>query len=97
MRYINYVHTMRINFGADHGNITIDDYINNMNPKPKKLLDRVRETIRLKQYSNKKEQAYLNWIKQYILFPDKKPTRYSHDRGGSVSYLPRCMCFFNSL
>ena len=43
-----------------------------MNPKPKKLLDRVHDTIRLKQYSNKTEGAYLNWIKQYILFHDKK-------------------------
>ena len=43
-----------------------------MNPKPKKLLDRVRDTIRLKQNSNKTEGAYLNWIKQYILFHDKK-------------------------
>ncbi len=43
-----------------------------MNPKPKKLLERVRETIRLKHYSQKTEQAYLNWIKQYILFHDKK-------------------------
>ncbi len=43
-----------------------------MNPKPEKLLDRVREIIRLKGYSQKTEQAYLNWIKQYILFHDKK-------------------------
>ena len=43
-----------------------------MNPKPKKLLDRVRDTIRLKQYSNKTEGAYLIWIKQYILFHDNK-------------------------
>ena len=43
-----------------------------MNQKPKKLLDKVRETIRLKKYSDKTEQAYLNWIKQYILFHDKK-------------------------
>ena len=28
-----------------------------MNPKPKKLLDRVRETIRLKKYSDKTEQT----------------------------------------
>jgi len=42
------------------------------NPKPKKLLDRVHETIRRKHYSQKTEQAYLNWIKQYILFHDKK-------------------------
>ena len=43
-----------------------------MNTKPKKLLDRVRDTIRLKQYSNKTEGVYLIWIKQYILFHDKK-------------------------
>jgi len=43
-----------------------------MNPKPKKLLDRVRESIRLKKYSNKTEQAYLTWIKKYILFHNKK-------------------------
>ena len=43
-----------------------------MNPKTKKLLDRVRNTIRLKQYSNKTEGAFLNWIKQYILFHDKR-------------------------
>jgi integron integrase len=43
-----------------------------MNPKPKKLLERVRETIHRKHYSQKTEQAYLNWIKQYILFHDKK-------------------------
>ena len=43
-----------------------------MNPKPKKLLDQVREIIRRKHYSPKTEQAYLNWIKQYILFHDKK-------------------------
>jgi hypothetical protein len=55
-----------------------------MNPKPKKLLDRVRETIRLKKYSDKTEQAYLNWIKRYILFHGKKhpqdmalPTRFA--------------------
>ena len=43
-----------------------------MDQKPKKLLDRVREKIRLKNYSNKTEQAYSKWIKQYIIFHDKK-------------------------
>jgi len=42
-----------------------------MSQKPKKLLDRVSDTIHLKQYSNKTEQTYLNWIKKYILFHDK--------------------------
>ena len=48
-----------------------------MNPKPNKLLDQVREIIRQKPYSPKTEQAYLNWIKQYILFHDKKHSKYS--------------------
>jgi hypothetical protein len=42
-----------------------------MGQKPKKLLDRVREKIRLKNCSNKTEQSYVNWIKQYIIFHDK--------------------------
>ena len=57
----------------------------NMNPKPKKLLDRVRETIRLKKYSDKTEQDYLNWIKQYILFHDKK--HHKHE-----SVLQKAVC-----
>ncbi len=51
-----------------------------MNPKPKKLLERVREIISLKHYSQKTEQAYLNWIKQFILFHDKK---HPQDMGAS--------------
>jgi len=39
-----------------------------MEPTPKKLLDRVRDAIRLKHYSTRTEQAYVNWIKRYIFF-----------------------------
>ena len=35
---------------------------------PKKLLDRVRDALRLKHYSIHTEQAYVNWLKYYILF-----------------------------
>jgi len=58
--------------------IIIIDYINRN--EPKKLLDRARATLLLKQYANKTEQAYLNWIKQYILFHDKK---HPQDMGAS--------------
>jgi len=34
----------------------------------KKLLDRVRDAIRLKHYSYRTEGAYVNWIKRYIFF-----------------------------
>lgn len=39
---------------------------------PPKLLDQVRGKIRLKHYSIRTEQAYLDWIKRFILFFDKQ-------------------------
>ena len=39
-----------------------------MESNDKKLLDRVRDAIRLKHYSIRTEQAYVNWIKRYIYF-----------------------------
>ncbi len=41
-------------------------------PRPKKLLDQVREAIRLKHYSYRTEQTYVQWIRCYILFHDKR-------------------------
>jgi len=43
-----------------------------MNKPPKKLLDQVRELIRLKHYSIRTEQTYVSWIKRFILFHGKK-------------------------
>ena len=43
-----------------------------MTEKPKKLLDQVRDTLRRKQYAYRTEDTYTNWIKEYILFHDKK-------------------------
>ena len=37
-----------------------------------KLLDQVRERVRLKHYSIRTEQAYVEWIKRFILFHDKR-------------------------
>jgi len=37
-----------------------------------KLLDQVREQLRLKHYSYRTEQVYLHWIKRYILFHHKR-------------------------
>jgi hypothetical protein len=39
-----------------------------MEKPPKKLLEQVRDIIRLKHYSYKTEKSYVNWIKRYILF-----------------------------
>ncbi len=38
----------------------------------KKLLDIVREKIRLKHYSMRTEKSYVGWIKHYIFFHNKK-------------------------
>ncbi len=44
-----------------------------MNPAPpRKLLDVVRATIRLKHYSYRTEQTYVDWIKRYLLYHDRK-------------------------
>jgi len=37
-----------------------------MNKPPKRLLDQVREKIRIKHYSIRTEQAYIDWIKRFI-------------------------------
>jgi len=42
-----------------------------MNKQPR-LLDRVRQAIRLKHYSIRTEEAYVNWIKRFILFHNKR-------------------------
>jgi integron integrase len=39
---------------------------------PPKLLDQVRYTLRRKHYSYRTEQAYVHWIKRFILFHDKR-------------------------
>jgi integron integrase len=41
-------------------------------PHVPKLLDQVREVLRMKHYSLRTEQAYVNWIKRYIFFHDKR-------------------------
>jgi len=40
--------------------------------RPKKLLDQVREVMRVKHYSIRTEQAYIRWIKKFILFHGKR-------------------------
>jgi integron integrase len=40
--------------------------------KAPKLLDQVRDKIRLKHYSLRTEQAYVDWIKRFVLFNNKR-------------------------
>jgi hypothetical protein len=42
-----------------------------MLPLRKRLLDQVRDWLRLKNYAYRTEKSYLYWIEQIILFHDK--------------------------
>jgi site-specific recombinase XerD len=42
------------------------------NGPPPKLLDRVRTAVRLRHYSRRTEKAYVDWIRRYIVFHQKK-------------------------
>ena len=45
-----------------------------------KLLDEVRNVIRLRHYSPKTEKSYTNWIKRYILYHNKKHPRLMDEK-----------------
>ncbi len=36
--------------------------------RPPKLLDQLRDRIRVKHYSIRTEQAYVQWVKRYLVF-----------------------------
>jgi hypothetical protein len=39
---------------------------------PKKLLDQLSDALRTRHYSYRTEQAYVDWVRRYILFHKKK-------------------------
>ena len=43
-----------------------------MEKRPKKLLDQLRDAIRLKHYSIRTEEAYVSWARRYILFHNRR-------------------------
>ena len=43
-----------------------------MEKRPKKLLDRAREILRLRHYSIRTEEAYIGWMLRYIFFHNKR-------------------------
>ena len=47
----------------------------NQSTKPKKLLEQLRDQIRLKQYSPRTEKTYVQWVREYIIFHDKRHPR----------------------
>ncbi len=41
-------------------------------PKPVRLLDRLRIAIRARHYSIRTEEAYVGWVRRYIFFHNKR-------------------------
>jgi integron integrase len=60
----------------------IPEYANRltMTERPKKLLEQVRDILRVKHYSYRTEVSYINWIRRYILFHNK---RHPQEMGGA--------------
>lgn len=58
-------------------------------PRAPRLLDEVRRRLRLKHYSKRTEQAYVGWIRRFILFNRK---RHPREMGGA-----EVECFLSGL
>lgn len=52
--------------------MTINADTHDSSSRPPKLLDQLRDRIRLKHYSLRTEQAYVQWVKRYIFFHGKR-------------------------
>jgi hypothetical protein len=53
---------------------------NRLNTNKPKLLDQVRDVIRRKHYSIRTEEAYVDWIKRFIIYHDKRhPSEVAED------------------
>jgi integrase-like protein len=49
-------------------------------PSKPKLLDQVRQLMRLRHYSVRTEEAYVGWIRRYILFHGKRHPRELNEK-----------------
>ena len=74
-------------------------------PKAPKLLDRLRTAIRLRHFSRKTEEAYVGWVRRFILFHGKRHpadmgeadvtaflTYLAEERGVSASTQNQALC-----
>jgi Phage integrase, N-terminal SAM-like domain len=52
-----------------------------VNPK-RKLLDQVRDVIRLKHFSYRTEEVYVGWIRRFILFHNKRHPKEMGEQEG---------------
>jgi len=71
--------SLAIPHGTDLSHRSFVDVPSSAAQQPK-LLDRVRQALRLRHYSRRTEESYVGWIRRYILFHGK---RHPTDMGGA--------------
>ena len=57
-----------------------------------RLLDQVRDRIRRKHYSIRTEQAYVDWIRRFVLHHNKTPPRHGGSGGRACGSWSVCAC-----
>src|SRR3546814_2455723 len=57
--------------------------------EPPKMLDQVRQRLRVKHYSLRTEQAYVGWIRRFILANSKRHPRRSEEHTSELQSLMR--------
>src|SRR5687768_1591841 len=58
-------------------------------PEPARLLDRVRDCIRVRHYSVRTEKSYVDWIRRYIRYHGRRhPQGPGRGARGCVPVLP---------
>lgn len=70
----------------------MDNFVNNKSDDKKpKLLDQVRQIIRVKHYSMRTEESYTTWIKRFIFFHNKRhPIKMGEKEIGQyITYLAK--------
>ena len=61
-----------------------------MRRRPKKLLDQVREKMSVKHNPSRTEEAYVNWVRDYIQFHNKRcpKNKSTHENRSVSNYWP---------
>jgi len=70
----------------------MDNFRNNKyDDKKPKLLDQVRQIIRVKDYSMRTEESYISWIKRFIFFHNKRHPMEMGEKeiGQYITYLAK--------
>lgn len=66
--YLSFMRDNTLDFGVIYQDAMLQ-------PQPPRLLDQVKQTLRLKHFSLKTEKSYVHYIREFILFHNKQHPR----------------------